>query len=596
MQCSGCNDAWYCGQSCQLNDRSSHKKLCQKRVKGVKDAAKKQRDYYEKRSGGPIARPYYVGNTLAVDMLNLQENECNMKSERSERAINLKSDFSILQAGCGNLRHTILTTASLPEDFEGKLSMTLNDFDPFVQARNVLFLCMMIVFATKPGIAELITTIWYSLHLSSSQFGFLTECLTKLASFNSLALARVTKDLVNIPEEHMAQLRDVWRGWLGLQCEKSCPKYINLKNTRDVFHNLMNHDPTQNFNKWAFLLKKQAPQECVKSVEQWLEDGNFQASSETLKYDNPTLTGYNLLQGKNYTLTEALETLKLPRQHEFSYCISGKLSVFGEWDQLLVQKHNLNKSLILRFHSYITSLIDKTISFFKDKHLSIDVQVCNCMELPSRLPPNSQFDRVFTSNVADYHGTKTVLKTFKSLLKTSNKKAVLVTQYQTWHKAFNEALVEKNFELTIDGTYNQLLLDARHDTGRKDIDEMLKMYSKVKGNSMFCMMDEASAVDPQSMVDAMSKLGIDEHLTQEYFNNMIHFISLLRADLMACDQSLPAEKAVPFQEVTSMEGFRMRDFRRELNRVVPFAYRRNARPINLLKALLRMVEWRLSDE
>ena len=64
---------------------------------------------------------------------------------------------------------------------------------------------------------------------------------------------------------------------------------------------------------------------------------------------------------------------------------------------------------------------------------------------------------------------------------------------------------------------------------------------------------------------------------------MVYFISLLRADLMACDQSLSAEKAVPFQKVTSMEGFRMRDFRRELNRVLPFAYRRNARPINLLK-------------
>jgi hypothetical protein len=175
--------------------------------------------------------------------------------ERSERAINLKSNFSILQPVCGNLRHTILTTASLPDDFEGKLSMTLNDFDPFVQARNVLLLCMMIVFATKPGIAELITTIWYSLHLSSSQFDFLTENLTKLASFNSVALASVTTGLVNIAEDHMAQLREIWRGWLGLQCEKCCPKYINLKKTRDAFHNLMNLDPSQNFNEWASFSK-----------------------------------------------------------------------------------------------------------------------------------------------------------------------------------------------------------------------------------------------------------------------------------------------------------------------------------------------------
>lgn len=407
-----------------------------------------------------------------------------------------------------------------------------------------------------------------------------------------IAFASVSKGLLTVPEEHMEQLRALWLGWLQLQCEKSLPKYINLKLTRDVFCKLSDHDPKQSCSKWAFLLKKQAPEECVKSFEQWLEDGNFQASSETLKYDNPTLTGYNLLHGKDYTLTKARETLKWPRQHEFIYCISGKLSVFGEWDQLLVQKHNLSKSLVLRFHSYITSLIDKTISFFNNKRLSVDVQVRNYIELPSRVPPDAKFDRIFTSNVADFHGTKTVLKTFKSLLKTINKKAVLVTHYQTWNMAFGEAVVEQNFELPFDGTYNQLLLAARRDTGRKDIDEMLK----VKGNSMFCMMGEASSVDPQSMVDAMSKLGIDEYLTQEYFNNMVYCISYLRADLMACDQSLPVEKAVSFQKVMSIEGFRMRDFRQELNRVVPFAYRRNARPVNLLKALQRMIEWRLSDE
>lgn len=217
------------------------------------------------------------------------------------------------------------------------------------------------------------------------------------------------------------------------------------------------------------------------------------------------------------------------------------------------------------------------------------------MDIPSLIPSGAQFDRIFTSNIADYHGTKTVLKIFKPLLKTSNKKAVLVTQYQTWHAALNEAVVERNLKLPVDGTYNQLLLAARNDTGRKDIDEMLKSYSMVRGNSMFCMMDKASAVDPQSIVNAMSKIGIDDYLTQEYFNNMVYFVSYLQADLMACDPSLHGEKAVSFQNVTSMEGLRMRDFRRELNRVVPFAYRRNARPVNLLKALQRMVEWRLSD-
>ncbi|XP_072027811.1 uncharacterized protein, partial [Amphiura filiformis] len=595
-ECSGCNDAWYCSQSCQLKDRSNHKVLCQKRVKGVKEAAAKKRDYFQKRSGGPLSRPYYVGNNIAIDMLNLQENECDEKLDANERAANLKSDFSILQAGCGNLRNTILTVASLPVDFTGKVSTVLNDYDPFIQARNVLFLCMMIVFATKPGIAELITTIWYSVHLTNSQYTFLRECLTKLTAFTGAALASVTHGLVNIPEEHMRQLREVWRGWLELQCDKSHAKYIDLKKQdRDL--RAMDTDPNNTFQKWEFLLKKHVPKDCVKSVEKWLKDGDFQTSTETLKYDNPTLTGYNLMNFRFYTLTEALEILKSPRHHKFIYCIAGNLSVFGEWDQLLVQRHNLNKSLVFRYHVYITSLVDKTVAFLKDKRLLIKVHVCNGLQLSSQLPPGVQFDRIFTSNIADYVGTKTLLKTFKPLLKTSNKQAVLITQYLYWCKnTFLEAVVESNHELAVDGTYKALLLAARKDTGREDIDEMLKYAGMGKGNTNFFMLDNASGVDPQAMINAMSKMGVDEFLTQEYFNNMVYFISLLRADLMACDQSLPMSKAVPFQKVTCMEGFKMQDFRRELNRVVPFAYRRNARPVNLLKAMERMVEWRLSAE
>ena len=125
------------------------------------------------------AQPYYIGNSLAVDMLILENNECTSGDKESQdaRRLALEKDFSILSAGCGNLRNVIHTMVSLPRDFDGKLHITMNDQDPFVQARNVLFLFMMIALADKHGIAGIITTLWYSLHISEDDFQFLKSCL-----------------------------------------------------------------------------------------------------------------------------------------------------------------------------------------------------------------------------------------------------------------------------------------------------------------------------------------------------------------------------------------------------------------------------------
>ena len=119
-----------------------------------------------------MAQPYYIGNYIAIDMMNLSNNECSTPTDSDSHSA-LKDNFSILSLSCGNLRHFIHTIVSLPSGFQGKVHTTLNDGDPFVQARNILFLFMMIVFAEKEDISGIITTIWYSLHIyprSTSSF------------------------------------------------------------------------------------------------------------------------------------------------------------------------------------------------------------------------------------------------------------------------------------------------------------------------------------------------------------------------------------------------------------------------------------------
>ena len=530
-------------------------------------------------------------------MLNLQDNECNEELEADQRTSNLQDVFDILSVGCGNLRNTIFTVASLPGDCAGKLHVTLNDFDPFVQARNVLFLYMMTVYASLPDIATMLTTIWYSLHLPDKEFKFVTDCLRTLTGMTGSILASTTNGLVNVAEDSMPQMREVWRGWLevGQHCHRSDARYIDLQGQREP---LLTRDDHQTL-KWKALIE-QVTKEYSRSVQLWLKNGNFLASvtanKQELEYDNPTLTGYYFMLNRFYTFEEAQHLMRSPRHHPFLYCIPPNLSAFNEWDQILVENHSSSKSLIVMFHSYITSLIGKTTELLKEKRLSVAVHICNGLEMPSRLQAGAQFDRVLTSNLVDYLGTKTILKAFKPLLKTTNKCAVLITQYINWysHIGLMEAKIESNAEAAVDGTYKECMLAAKKDTGRQDMDDMLKYGAT--GNSNFWVFDKSGSEDVQSVVDAMSKMGIDEHLMQEYFSSTIYLICLLRADLMACDPILPPSKAVPFQKVMQMEGLQMRDFRRERNRVVPFAYRRNARPINLLRGLERMIEWVLPEQ
>ena len=186
FQCAACSNAWYCGATCQKQHWRDHKRQCRQLVELIKSAGDSLHERFSKTGVLPGARPYYIGNAIAIDMLNLSANECRQHgqeptmSSSSSVEDSEKIDYAILSGGCGNLRNWIHTVASLPQEFHGRLHTVLNDFDPFMQARNVLQLYMMTVFLHDEEIASRITTVWYSLHLPEKDYKFLVECLTAL--------------------------------------------------------------------------------------------------------------------------------------------------------------------------------------------------------------------------------------------------------------------------------------------------------------------------------------------------------------------------------------------------------------------------------
>ena len=573
-------NTWYCGKQCQEEDWDNHKESCRKQTQDIYDLTRQIKHTWASKHRSPMPNPYYIGNAIAVDMLNLENNECK-DMERFENHPGLKNDYSVLSVGCGNLRNFIHTVACLPSAFQGRLHTVLNDFDPFIQARNVLFLFMMIAFADMEGIAGIVSTIWYSLRLSKTSYNFLADCLRTLTQITKTSLAEMTRGIIDMSEQDLDLIKKVWRKWLSLECNRRRSSCINLRKQRQkLVEN--ESDITRIIDEY----KRELDPQYVESFEEWLNRGIFLGSaaarSQYLQYDNPTLTGFIFAEYasrgldtaatfRRYYMFGIIDHLYLNlEEYHFVYCVPPDLHPFGSWDHLLVQKFSstANSSLIDMYYSYITDQIQICIDGLMTSKLTISVIVMECTDLDGRsrhLQTSSQFDRIFTSNVADYVGTYKLLATFKQFLNTNNKCATIITQYWNWYL---------------------------HPSGR-NFDNPYQPLD-------FLLQWTDSGVLPmqRALIDT-GKVVMSEGHYQEYFNSTNHFIRFLRADFTASLRQRSGttgseSSLVTFKEVKQSLGLglRMRDFRKELNTVVPFQYRRNVRQVNMLRGqTAHMIEW-----
>ncbi|XP_072039305.1 uncharacterized protein [Amphiura filiformis] len=614
MHCISCNEASYCGKMCQKAHWKDHKHKCRERAQEIRMKGAALQSYFKQRRGIPLAVPYYFGNTLAVDMLNVQANECSSEQEPDDKDP-LKSDYFILSAGCGNLRNWIHTVASLPAEFSGKLHTFLNDFDPFVQARNVLQLYMMVMHRDEDNIATSITNIYYSLKLSAKDYNLLVNCLTALQDLTATGLNEMTGGVIRLTDADMAPMREVWQSWLNLECRKGHPNYIDLhKQRQEGFRN--SPDAAEGIKVY----KTELPDEFVQSYDDYLATGNLQplgSKRGDLQYDNPTLTGYRHPYLGGVDMGDVQRILASPKKLEFVYCIGEDMNPFGSWDYLKVKKSHYNRSMIVMFHGYITDQIQQVLKCLKAGLLTVSFVVWNCLELSVRLNPElCKVDRIFTSNMADYAGTQPLLKVMTPYLNRANKCSVIVTQYRHWYALFPDARI------------------TSPETAGEDRIEVMSNCIAAAVKDTHIDTKESSLNNPRFMsAECKKAMARGSFFFQEYFNYMVYFVNYLRAEYVAFNEPLEdvsdelqnvvnmqnafehlglgrdvacipkaaslgasATKVPPpppsFKEVKHTEGLKLRDFRRgELNKVAPYRYRRNVRRVNLLRGMQRMLEW-----
>ncbi|XP_033635672.1 uncharacterized protein LOC117296738 [Asterias rubens] len=547
--CDGCNEVWYCRPRCKLLDLKDHKPFCNKVKASIKSLA----------TDLTLIRPrlrlddthYYFGNTMAKDFLQLDNNEWSEMENKTD--VRLVRDFHILSAGCGDLRNTVLTAASLPARYQGSLYITLNDFDPFVMARNVLFLFMLVRFADTEGIESSLTTIWYSVHIAKKEYDLIKTSLDELIQMTPQSLFNNTKGLVSVFSTDLMSLRQTWLGWKSLECQRDKRSSINLRQQRA--DSLRSQKVKQGHIIYLSRLTpndKQVMENCFKH-------GLFiptETTESNLPFDNPTMTGQKAPAGIKRSV---------PKDSTLFYCIGVDSNPFVAWDCLRVRESETRPypTPIVMYHSYITKLLQKVKSLIQQGRLNIQVSLANCLNFPSihKSLKMSNYDRIFTSNLADYLGIARLLQTFKLLLNFNNSFSALVTETMNWFKLIPEADLEK----------------------LQETPEIWKCFAAYIQDI------------PQMTHDLPMTFDTGFNSLREYYNITSCFLEYLRADIMAGEiETEPLENVPSLKTTMEYNGMRMRDFRKKQNKIVPFQYRVNARDLNMMIGCNRAVEWCLS--
>ena len=395
--------------------------------------------------------PYYIGNVIVRDFLQLDNNEWSgWVTEQEEVA----RDYHVLSVGCGDLRNTVLTAGSLPARYQGKLHFTLNDFDAFVMARNVLFLYMLVRFADTEGIESSLSTIWYSLHISKREYDLIKTSLDELIQMSAPGLHDVTKGLVSVLDADLTVMSQVWAKWRSLECQRGKRTSINLRQQRKA---LFESELVMTFSVplYLYYLSHQDKEQ----MKRWFDHGLFhptETKQTLMPFDNPTLTGRRVALPCD------------PKDHTFVYCIKTDSTPFTVWDCIRVRESSSRSysSPMVMYHNYVTNLLKKVKSLILQGRLYVHISLANCLDFPnhhlSRQMPS--YDRIFTSNIADYVGFAKLLQTFKPLLNRTNSFSVIVTETMNWARFTPGAKINSEWRMENYLEYKKCCLASCLDT------------------------------------------------------------------------------------------------------------------------------------
>ncbi|XP_072013090.1 uncharacterized protein [Amphiura filiformis] len=599
LECSGCGGVIYCNRSHQQQDWKNHRAEC-KDVKGdIVAVAKAMTITTESYANMKrlMDYPFYFGNTLALDFLRLTDNEC-APSETDDEA--LSRNYSILSVGSGDLRNLVYTIASLPAAFKGSLNVTLCDFDPFVMARNVLFLYIMVADDSVGDVDKYLTSIWYSLQYTDKEEEIVSKALKKLGSCSTGdSLYELTGGLIEMEDEEVQVLRQVWEGWH----EKRYIRYDrtdknNMSSFDQSWHGFKSlgcddkvESPLYRQRMRAvknLRLREDHPFMQRYSSDMWVQNGKFTdgVNVRDLGHDNVTLTGrpgndfsprckggnsaypYQSVVMDTHAIEHPhrcnrmlLEDSREPIDIAFVYCIQGDMNPYRVWDYLGAEASGYNDDMEPMYFRYIRKCIKSTVDFIRKKRLDVKTTITEARKLNLE---DKTFDRIFTSNLQDYFGAHQMVRKFGPLLNRGNKHAVLVMETLHWVEtvySFNK----QHFKGELKCLYERLY--------KQDESSYNQEYQKQ-------LMERGDIASPPRYRPSI----------EDYDYDVADVIKYLKSLYLATEEGVNS-KVPSTRTIMECDGLRMRDVRQGRNKVAPFRDVYRGRQGGIPGTERRTLEW-----
>ena len=380
-------------------------------------------------------------------------------------------------------------------------------------------------------VASSVTQIWYSLRLSEQDFQLVIRTLQELIEASSLE--ELTQGRMKMPHSHLQRITEVWCTWIQLSSRGG--DWITEARRRRFEH------PHEKDGMDMYL--KEIPKEHKKSASEWFANGILlsKESREVLPRENFTLTGSDFSLNNN--------------KGAFSYILQMCVLPFCGWDYKEVRRWGYSACILKMFSGYISHVLQKCALRLANGKVKFHFLLCNCMDITPCLPAGWKYDRVTTSNIADFVPLTILLDTFKPFLNLSNPFSVIITEFQNWVGLTN-----------------------------LKVEAMERAHSMPRGDSF-----RKKVLEDTNNPFISNSRGFQGFV--EYHDHSAEFIQFLRASLLRDEIPSARNRRRKWVSVADYDGMIARNFLRCRNRIVPSRWMLNCRRVTILTGYERAVEW-----